>query len=113
MQLDALIRTALNNCCGIHGLMQRLDNAMCGVYQPKNYTEEKLRGLVFLRLGGSGVAKLVHQLLGTPGVSTLRHCSALPTLQTLSTTPSLVNLQHNLQLLNLKFPCVPLPQAMH
>ncbi|KAK2463009.1 hypothetical protein APHAL10511_004966 [Amanita phalloides] len=72
---------------------------MRGLYQPKNYTEEeKLQGLLFLRLGGSRVAELAHQSLSTLGVSMLRHCSVLPPLWTVSTVPSLANLQHNLQL---------------
>lgn len=68
---------------------------MRGLYQPKNYTkEEKLWGLLFF----SRVAELAHRSLSTLGVSTLRHCSVLPPLQTVSTVPSLADLQHNLQL---------------
>lgn len=79
--------------------MQQLDKAMRGAYRPKDYMEEeKLRGLLFLRLGGSRVAELAHRSLGTPGVTTLWRCSVLPPLQTLSTPPLLVDLQHNLEL---------------
>jgi hypothetical protein len=58
-RLDALIRAGLKGNMGIHGMIELLDRASKGVYKPHGYTEEEtLRGLLFLRLGGSRVAEL-------------------------------------------------------
>ena len=60
-QVDALIRAGLNRGEGIHGMIERLDRANQGLYKPKSFTEEeRLRGILFLRLGGSRVAELAH-----------------------------------------------------
>jgi hypothetical protein len=60
-RIDALIRAGLRKKAGIHGMFQLLDRAMRGVYKPKGFTEEeKLRTVLFLRLGGSRVAGLTH-----------------------------------------------------
>ena len=60
-RVDALIRAGLNRGEGIYGMIERLDRANQGLYKPKSFTEEeRLRGVLFLRLGGSRVAELAH-----------------------------------------------------
>ncbi|KAH9034598.1 hypothetical protein EDB85DRAFT_1863906 [Lactarius pseudohatsudake] len=80
--LDALLRAGLNRGLGVRGMMELLDRARKGLYKPKNFTEEEMsRGLLFLRLGGARVARLAHQALGAPSLSTLRHGSNAIALQ--------------------------------
>ena len=53
-RLDTLIRAGLKGDMGIHGIIELLDHATKGVYNPHRYIEEEtLHGLLFLRLGGS------------------------------------------------------------
>ncbi|KAH9010057.1 hypothetical protein EDB85DRAFT_2240366, partial [Lactarius pseudohatsudake] len=81
-RLDALLRAGLNCGLGVRGMMELLDRARKGLYKPKNFTEEEMsRGLLFLRLGGARVARLAHQALGAPSLSTLRHGSNAIALQ--------------------------------
>ncbi|KAH9028203.1 hypothetical protein EDB85DRAFT_2074647 [Lactarius pseudohatsudake] len=81
-RLDALLRAGLNRGLGVRGMMELLDRARKGLYKPKNFTEEEMsRGLLFLRLGGARVARLAHQALGAPSLSTLRHGSNAIALQ--------------------------------
>ncbi|KAH9032123.1 hypothetical protein EDB85DRAFT_1890789 [Lactarius pseudohatsudake] len=81
-RLDALLRAGLNRGLGVRGMMDLLDRARKGLYKPKNFTEEEMsRGLLFLRLGGARVARLAHQALGAPSLSTLRHGSNAMSLQ--------------------------------
>ncbi|KAI9431976.1 hypothetical protein H4582DRAFT_1821850 [Lactarius indigo] len=80
--LDALLRAGLNRGLGVRGMVELLDRARKGLYKPKNFTEEEMsRGLLFLRLGGARVARLAHQTLGAPSVSTLHHRSNAISLQ--------------------------------
>ncbi|KAI9430998.1 hypothetical protein H4582DRAFT_1823275 [Lactarius indigo] len=81
-RLDALLRAGLNRGLGVRGMVELLDRARKGLYKPKNFTEEEMsRGLLFLRLGGARVARLAHQTLGVPSVSTLHHRSNAISLQ--------------------------------
>jgi len=97
-RLDALIRAALKGNLGIHGMIELLDRASKGVYQPHGYTEEEtLRGLLFLRLGGSRVADLAHRSLGSPGVSTLRSSTAITPLSPSPRTPTNLEIRSNIQ----------------
>lgn len=72
-RVHALVRTALRRNAGIKRIVALMDLAAKGLYKPKSYEEEAfLRGLLFLRLGGTRVAELAHRTCGTPAVSTLR-----------------------------------------
>ncbi|KAH9008274.1 hypothetical protein EDB84DRAFT_1671878 [Lactarius hengduanensis] len=101
-RLDALLRAGLNRGLGVRGMMELLDRARKGLYKPKNFTEEEMsRGLLFLRLGGARVARLAHQTLGAPSLSTLRHRSNAISLQaSLSPCagfPTKSEIQHNIR----------------
>lgn len=97
-RVDALIRAGLNRGEGIHGMMERLDRANQGLYKPNNFTEEEtLRGLLFLRLGGSRVAELAHRSLGSPGISTLRRSEAVTPLLPSAKTPTKEEIRKNIQ----------------
>ncbi|KAH9016455.1 hypothetical protein EDB84DRAFT_1590111 [Lactarius hengduanensis] len=94
-RLDALLRAGLNRGLGVRGMMELLDRARKGLYKPKNFTEEEMsRGLLFLWLGGARVARLAHQTLGAPSLSTLRHRSNAILLQA-SLSPSFQNSRGN------------------
>jgi len=96
--LDALIRAALKGHVGIHGMLELLDRASKGVYKPHGFTEEEtLQGLLFLRLWGSCVAKLTHQSLGSPGVSTLRSSTSITPLSPSGGTPTNSEIRANIQ----------------
>jgi hypothetical protein len=97
-RLDALLRAGINRGVGVRGMMELLDRAQKGLYKPKNFTEEEMScGLLFLRLGGARVASLAHQALGSPGLSTLRRASIVTPLLPSAGTPSLREIQRNLQ----------------
>ena len=97
-RLDALIRAGLKGNMGIHGMIELLDRASKGVYKPHGYTEEEtLRGLLFLRLGGSRVAELAHRSLGSPGVSTLRSNTAVTPLSPSPQTPTNSEIRSNIR----------------
>ena len=75
-------------------MIERLDHASKGFYKPQGYTEEEmLQGLLFLRLGGSHVADLAHQSLGSPGVSTLRSSTAITPLSPSSGMPTITEIR--------------------
>ncbi|KAF8889386.1 hypothetical protein BD779DRAFT_1611119 [Infundibulicybe gibba] len=96
-RVDALIRAASKQKLGIRGMLHLLDRAMKGAYRPKNYTEEeKLRGILFLRLGGARVAELAHRSLGAPGVSTLRRYSSFTPFRPSASFPSTEDIGHNI-----------------
>ena len=79
-------------------MIERLDRANQGLYKPKNFTEEEtLRGLLFLRLGGSRVAELAHRSLGSPGISTLRRSEAVTPLLPSVKTPTKEEIRKNIQ----------------
>jgi len=97
-RLDALIRAGLKGNMGIHGMIELLDRASKGVYKPHGYTEEEtLRGLLFLRLGGSRVADLAHRSLGSPGESTLRSSTAVTPLSPSFGTPTNLEIRSNIR----------------
>ncbi|KAF8890598.1 hypothetical protein BD779DRAFT_1702573 [Infundibulicybe gibba] len=96
-RVDALIQAASKQKLGIRGMLHLLDRAMKGAYRPKNYTEEeKLRGILFLRLGGARVAELAHRSLGAPGVSTLRRYSSFTPFRPSASFPSTEDIGHNI-----------------
>ena len=97
-RVDALIRAGLRRGAGIHGLLQLLDRANQGLYKPKGFTEEEmLRGILFLRLGGSRVATLAHRTLGSPSVSTLRQNNPISPLIASPGSPTLEEIQQNVK----------------
>jgi hypothetical protein len=97
-RVDALVRAGLKNKAGIKGLLQLLDKAIRGVYKPKNFMEEEmLHGIVFLKLGGARIAEIAHRSLSTPGVSTLRRHTGTRPLRPSPSTPSLMEISHNIE----------------
>ena len=51
--LETLIRAGLKGDMGIHGMIELLDHATKGVYNPHRYTEEEtLHAFLFLQCGG-------------------------------------------------------------
>lgn len=69
--LDALLQAGLNCGLGIQGMIELLNWVRKGLYKLRNFTEEMLCGLLFLRLGSACVASLMHLTLGAPTQSTL------------------------------------------
>ncbi|KAF8148021.1 hypothetical protein B0H34DRAFT_833807 [Crassisporium funariophilum] len=97
-RIDALIRVGLNCHAGINGMLELLDRTNKGLYKPKDYTdEEMLRGVLFLRLGGSRVADLAHRSLGQPGISTIRRSSAVTCVSPCAKTPTQLEIRDNIQ----------------
>lgn len=96
--LDTLLWAGINRGVGVRGMMELLDHAQKGLYKLKNFTEEEmLHGLLFLQLGSAHVASLAHQAPGSPGLSTLRRASVVNPLSPSVGTPSMQEIQCNLQ----------------
>ena len=75
-RVDALVRATLKSNGSIGTAVVQLDRAINHVYTPRSYLEaDKLRGVVFLKLGGARVADFAHRTYGSPSVSTLRQLS--------------------------------------
>ena len=97
-RVNALIRVGLRRGAGIHSLIQILDRANKSLYKPKDYSEEEmLRGILFLRLGGSHVANLAHRTLGAPGISTLRRNTAISPLNPSVGMPTKAEVRRNIR----------------
>ncbi|EJD42455.1 hypothetical protein AURDEDRAFT_67609, partial [Auricularia subglabra TFB-10046 SS5] len=96
-RLHALVRTALRCKAGIARIVALVDTAGKRVYKPKGYSEEeKLRGILFLRMGGARVAELAHRTCGLPGVSTLRHSSLTQPLRPSPSAPRGDEVEYNI-----------------
>ena len=69
--IDTSLRTQFKNKAGVQGMMRLVDKARAGLYKPKNFMEEMLHNLLFLKLSRLHVTEIAHRALGGPGVSTL------------------------------------------
>lgn len=97
-RVDRLVRVALSHKRGIRGIISLYHSAAVGVYQPKSYTEEDdMRGLLLWKLGGNRVAQIAHRSLGLPGITTLRNRSIMPPIIPSPGTPTIIEIQKNIE----------------
>ncbi|PBK98158.1 hypothetical protein ARMGADRAFT_1043993 [Armillaria gallica] len=88
---------ALDQGCGIQGLMQLFEDAVNGVYHPKNYTEEDiLQGILLWKLGGHHVGQIVHCSVYLLGITMLQDGSTIPPLVPSHGHPTLEEVEVNL-----------------
>ncbi|KAJ7728316.1 hypothetical protein B0H14DRAFT_3618619, partial [Mycena olivaceomarginata] len=76
--VDRLVRVQLGRKQGTRGLLSTYDEAAKGVYQPKSFTEDDLRGVLLWKLAGNRVADFAHRALGLPSRTTLRKRTTVP-----------------------------------
>ena len=94
-RVSTLIRVGLRRRAGIRGLLQILDQANKALYKPRDYNEEEmLRGILFLRLGGSHLA---HRTLGSPGISTLHRNASISSLNPSVGIPTKTEVRRNIR----------------
>jgi hypothetical protein len=87
--VDAVIWAGLKKGVGIQALMNLVYLAGIGAYKPKGFTqEERLKSILFLRLGGRQVLSVVNKTLGLPSVLTTRQNSVITPLLTPASFPS-------------------------
>ncbi|QRV97683.1 hypothetical protein RhiJN_25702 [Ceratobasidium sp. AG-Ba] len=95
-RVGALVAVAVKNNVGIKGIIERFWKAAQGLYHPKGYTEEdKMKCLLFYRLGGVRVANIAHRTLQLPAVSTIRHHKLSSLLKASSLTPTKSEIEFN------------------
>jgi len=88
--VDAVIRAGLKRGAGIQGLMNLVYRASIGAYKPKGFSqEERLKSILFLRLGGRQVLSVANKTLGLPLVSTTRQNTVFTSLIVPASFPSL------------------------
>ncbi|KAJ7434946.1 hypothetical protein FB451DRAFT_1465917 [Mycena latifolia] len=76
--VDRLVRVQLSRKQGVRGIVSTYDKAAQGVYHPKSYTEDDLRGVLLWKLAGNRVADFAHRALGLPSRTTLRKRTTVP-----------------------------------
>ncbi|KAF8324358.1 uncharacterized protein EI90DRAFT_3146928 [Cantharellus anzutake] len=78
-------------------IMELFMKAAKKVYAARSFTEQEMElGLLFLRLGGTQLASIAHNALGTPAVTTLRHNRPTEPLRVSTRLPTAHELHHNL-----------------
>lgn len=98
-RIHALVSVAMRGKASIRAILERFEKAAKGVYRPRGFDdEEMMRGLLFLRLGGARVAQIAHRSLGLPSVSTLRRNSLCPPLLPSPSTPTIAEIQQNIDI---------------
>jgi hypothetical protein len=97
-RVDAMIRAGLKQGAGIQGLMNLVYHAGIGAYKPKGFTqEERLKSILFLRLGGKQVLSVANKTLGLPSVSTTRQNTVVTPLLAPASFPSLDIIRTNIR----------------
>lgn len=93
-----LVQAALKNGAGIGSIIQQYERAMEKLYRPKGYTSEDImRSIVLLRLGGARVAEFAHRSLALPSLTTIRRNTVLPSLVVSPSTPLLADVENNIR----------------
>ncbi|KAJ6456747.1 hypothetical protein C8R45DRAFT_844729, partial [Mycena sanguinolenta] len=93
-----LVQACLNNGVGIHGIVERYQRACREVYNPKGFTEDdKMLGLLILRLGGARLAGIVHRAKGLPGLTTLRENTIIRPLRASVAMPTIKEIEENIE----------------
>ncbi|KAF9515336.1 hypothetical protein BS47DRAFT_1293938, partial [Hydnum rufescens UP504] len=98
-RIGALVRVALRNGSAIGGILRKIDDAAGGLYKPKDYTEkEKMRAVLFYRLGGARVAEFAYCSSGLPSLRTTQQYSRLfnHPLRPSPSNPLITEIQHNI-----------------
>ncbi|KAF8316237.1 uncharacterized protein EI90DRAFT_2945067, partial [Cantharellus anzutake] len=94
---DAVMRVALKRRMGVRRIVELFMKAAKKVYAARSFTEQEMElGLLFLRLGGTRLASIAHNALGTPAVTTLRHNRPTEPLRVSTGLPTAHELHHNL-----------------
>lgn len=86
----------LRNHAGVRGLLKLAAQAAAGVYHPGHGAEEKMKSLLFLRLGGARLAGIAHRALGLPSLSTIRHNTVICPLCPSPGKPTLSEIEYNI-----------------
>jgi hypothetical protein len=69
--MSALIWVALMNGTAIGGILQKINDAVHGLYKPKGYTAtEKMQAIFFYHLGGACITEIAYWSAGFPSPST-------------------------------------------
>ncbi|KAJ7200082.1 hypothetical protein B0H12DRAFT_1289370 [Mycena haematopus] len=93
-----LVQACLNNGAGIQGIVERYQRACREVYNPKGFTEDdKMLGLLILRLGGARLAGIVHRAKGLPGLTTLRKNTIIRPLRASIAMPTVEEIEENIK----------------
>ncbi|KAH9005732.1 hypothetical protein EDB86DRAFT_2795608 [Lactarius hatsudake] len=96
-RLDRVLRVASDRHMSVAAILDLVQKAARGLYQPKGYTEEEdLQTLLFLRLGGQRVANIAHCIFRIPAPSTVRRCTMIPPLICSPSYPHARDLENNL-----------------
>jgi hypothetical protein len=92
-----LVQAGLKHRVGIRTLIQQYSHAAEKLYKPKGYTSEDImRSIVLLRLGGVCVAQFAHQSLALPSLTTIRRQTVLPALVVSPSAPTIAEVEANI-----------------
>jgi hypothetical protein len=96
-RVASLVQAGLNQRMGVRTLIQQYYHAAEKLYKPKGYTSEDImRSIVLLRLGGARVAQFAHQSLALPSLTTIRRQTVLPALVVSPSTPTVADVETNI-----------------
>lgn len=97
LQVHSLVSMALCHSLGINAILQLIDCAAVGLYNPKGYDKKtNLWSQLLLLIGGSCVAHIAHCAFGGPSVSTIRQHTVLQPLQASCGYPTDTEIYHNI-----------------
>lgn len=80
-RMRALLSISLQQGCSISKILERIDNAVKGLYQAKCFNKDEIDlGIIYSRLGGPKLVAAMSGAMGLPSLRTIRRHSDYPRL---------------------------------
>ena len=96
-RIAPLVQAGLKNNCGVKTLIYKYGCAAEKLYKPRGYSSEDLmRSIVMLRLGGARVAEFAHRSLSLPSITTIRRNTVLRPLIVSPSAPTMAEIEENI-----------------